>query len=314
MKPFLKYSAIGVFILTLAWRFLFVFSNKDLSLREKHQIQDRASYFEWIPIHRFSSFRLPILTIEIAGKTLLVGLDLGLSGEASIAQNILSEIDKKEFLQSHTTYGLRGTKYSTNIYKLPEIRIGGKVFLNSRVEEENIKFLEDATVISASDDVEYEQMQIEGRLGWEIFQPTNLFLDLRNCKMAFCDSCVSLRREGYAIETFTKVPLLLDRREIEFTAITSNGPLRCLLDTGSTWNVLHTAPKNEETIEQMAQQEKVLIPGFQIGEIPLSNIAFKPLPVVLPIQIGAILGMDFFFEHQIFIDFTNSVIYISPSL
>ena len=75
MKLFLKCLAAGLLILATAWCFLSDFSNEDYSLQKTRHASDGELYFEWIPIHRFSSFRLPILTIKIGGKPLFVELD-----------------------------------------------------------------------------------------------------------------------------------------------------------------------------------------------------------------------------------------------
>ena len=302
------FISLSIAVMSL-WLSVFFSQRKEGStlLNQKNE----EHYFEEISIDQFSSTQHPLLTIEIEEKPLLVQLDLGLNGEINLSPGILSEINKKSFLRSQINYGLKGTKYSTNVYKIPKARIGPRVFLNPNVQEESQKSYENASI--KTNPVGREKLQIEGKVGWEIFKSVNLFMDLRNSKIAFCDSCISLKKEGIAIETFLKAPLLLDRTLVEIEAMTSKGPLRCLLTTGCTRNILRTEPKEGELPEQMLNDERIVIPGFQIGDMNLEKMLFQPLFVALPIQIDVMLGMDFFFEHQIFIDFTNSLIYISPS-
>ena len=64
-------------------------------------------------------------------------------------------------------------------------------------------------------------------------------MDCDNSLIAFCDSLDTLRKQGYPVDLFIETPLLLDRNSIEFQAMTEKGPIRCMLDTGSTWNMLN---------------------------------------------------------------------------
>ena len=155
-----------------------------------------------------------------------------------------------------------------------------------------------------------------GRIGWEIFRIFNLFLDLGNSKIAFCDSLSRLGKQGYSVEKFVQTPLILERGLVEFQAQTPDGPLRCMLDTGATWNILNIDIEEGRAIEEVVCDPKNIseIHEFRIGERDFGAIQFQSLPIDLPIRIDAILGMDFLQNHAVFIDFANGQIYFSQKM
>jgi len=152
-----------------------------------------------------------------------------------------------------------------------------------------------------------------GRLGWELFYNVNLLVDISNSKISFCDSLETLQEYGYKIENFSKAPLLLDRGLIEFESQTSQGLLRCVLDTGSTFNFLHIELEKAQKIEQILWEDDNIVnySSFEIDKKNFGPIYFHKMPIKIPIHIDAILGMDFFREHIVFIDFKRRAIYFS---
>ena len=152
-----------------------------------------------------------------------------------------------------------------------------------------------------------------GRIGWTLFQDVNLFMDLKNSRIAFCDSLDTLKKQGYPVDTFTKVPLLLDHGLIEFEALITEGKLRCVLDTGATWNILNT--KSQQPIEQIIWSARTVSEPtiLQIGEKDFGKTSFHLLPLNLPIPVEAILGMEFLSTHLVFIDFAHNHIYFGTS-
>ena len=91
--------------------------------------------------------------------------------------------------------------------------------------------------------------------------------------------------------------------------MTSEGPLRCVLDTGATMNILHTELQDEGAIEEILEGGRFERNEFQVSGVNLGKVSFYPLPIRLPIRIDAILGMDFLSDYLVFIDFRNGQIY-----
>jgi hypothetical protein len=131
------------------------------------------------------------------------------------------------------------------------------------------------------------------------------------------------------VDAFIETPLLLDRNSIEFEAMTETGPIRCILDTGSTGNMLNKDMQggfnnhmifNPDTIDQHERLNPLNSDQMQfdiedICDMPLLKIGGKDFGTVKfrkmksPFEIDAIIGMDFLDSKLVFIDFPNRKIY-----
>ena len=193
-----------------------------------------------------------------------------------------------------------------------------------QAEEANLEFEEDVDL--------GEEKPVEsnlGRVGWCLFYNFNLLVDCQHCMLALCDSLQTLKEQGYPVDSFTEAPLLLDRGLIEFETATDENILRCILDTGSTWNMLNKDLKNGSNDHMTftstnTDQYLVLNPENRnfltfdpknVCEIPTFKIQgkeFGPLTfncIKSPLSIEAIIGMEFFESTLVFIDFANRKIY-----
>ncbi len=261
-----------------------------------------------VPISGFTSSEIPCLNVEIGNKSFVAELDLGFTGCVAVESKLLQEIEEKSFVSTNSIYGWRGKEYREDVYKIPKIKIGKITFHDLFLNEQNPKFLADTTIQG------HELSQAQGIVGLKLFKKSNLFLDLGHSKVLFCDSIETLKKRGYPMDSFVKVPFFLNHGIIEVNAMTPNGPLRCFLDTGFTLNVLNTEGGQGESVEQPTLNlERVSkISPFQIGGKDFGEIAFYYLEIRLPIATEAILGMEFFIKHQVFIDFAAGQIYFAP--
>jgi hypothetical protein len=152
-----------------------------------------------------------------------------------------------------------------------------------------------------------------GRLGWELFYDVNLLVDIKNSKIAICDSLDTLKKQGYAIETFVRTPLILKQGLVEFEAKTPEGILVCMLDTGSTYNLLDSEVAEGKSIERAIWDSDNFLEysSFQIDGCDFGPVAFRRFPLRLPIHIEAILGMEFFRDHLVFLDFSEGYVYFA---
>ena len=183
-------------------------------------------------------------------------------------------------------------------------------FLNPILQQGTGEFIKDSTFIQNGGE---PSIRPPGRLGWELFYKVNLLIDIQNSQIAFCDSLDTLQSKGYSVAFFTKTPLLIDRGLVEFQAETSEGTLRCMLDTGTTWNMLNKEVSEEQSIDKAIWDPKSVIDCsvFKIGGKDLGPINFHQIPLKAPIQIDAILGMEFFQQNLVFLDFRQGFAYFS---
>lgn len=301
-------------ILSLPYIWLSKASQKGMPTEKTQHVKCKhSSYFFPIPILKFTSANLPCLSVQINGDVVSAMLDLGFRGQFSFSSQFLEGIENKKYLRSKKMYGIRGGEYEEKLYEVPTIKIGPMSFSSPILHEYVEGFHRESSLIKEGHELSDPE---PGKVGWELFGNTNLFLDLGNSKIAFCDSLDTLKNQGYAIENFIKIPLLLERGLVEFEAETPEGLLRCMLDTGATWNILNTEVEEGKSIDQAAWESDNIVDyvSFRINANDFGPIAFHRIPIKIPIRIEAILGMEFFKEHLVFLDFAENYAYFSRDL
>ena len=205
-------------------------------------------------------------------------------------------------------HGIRGKEYPINLYQVPKLKIDKMAFIHPTVQEENVEFEKDAVFLREGST---HSPQEPGRLGWELFYHSNLLIDVKNSQIAFCDGLNTLTKQGYPVQDFIFAHLLLERGLVEFEAETPDGILRCTLDTGATWNMLNTEIDEGKPLEQVMWEPNRVreYPFFKASGKELGPLSFHTVPIKLPIHIEAILGMEFFRDHLVFLDFEKKQLY-----
>ncbi len=266
-----------------------------------------TTYFVPIPFTKFSSIQAPCLDIQLDGRTYSVELDLGFQGDVTLDRELLDHVPVKTFLRSAFIHGIQGKQYQTDLFQLPEISIGSTTFTEPVIQTNSHEFTNDSVFTKRGS----SSIQEVGRIGWQLFQSANILIDVANGGIALCDSVETLKMQGYATEKFSKTGLFTDRGLIEFEATTSEGILRCALDTGASVNVLNQ--KTQQSIQDAIWEadNEVSASPFMIENQDFGPITFHQIPIKIPIPIKAILGMEFFRTHVIFIDFSKNLAYFS---
>ena len=287
-----------------------------LFIREKpsrireHTKHSYGAYFVPVSISKFTQTGLPCLPVQIDDRIISMELDLGFQGDLSIEDTFIEQIPSKTLIRTKRMYGFRGKEYQTNLYRIPKIGIGAMSFIQPILQKNSEESRSDAVIVqNGAKRSTHEQ----GRVGWELFYNVNLLLDLKHSKIAFCDSLDTLKNHGYGIGDFVKIPLLLDRGLVEFDAKLTGGSIRCMLDTGATWNILNTEIEEGKSIEQVAWEPENILEysSFKIDHMDFGAIAFHLFPIKIPIHIEAILGMEFFEKHLVFLDFAEKYVYFA---
>ena len=307
MKRKQLFSLLSLFLVLL------VLSVTVLKCRSKPAPSKRSSqdesYFAEFPIIYWtkSLFPTPCLNVQLENEMIQSTLDLGYRGYFSLCKELLDKTENKSYRGQRTTYGVYNHTYEKPVFYVPKLKIGDAIFHEILVEEEAEDFQINGVIIQGPDPFAFEP----GRLGWEMFQNTCLFLDLNNETIACCDSFTTLQNNGYLTDSFISTPLILENGFLEILCQLPSEPLRCVLDTGCTFNVLHTPiPPSGEPIDV---KEEIHFPSFQIASHEFGPAVFHPIPIELPVPIEAFLGMEFFLENMVFIDFANNLVYIAPS-
>ena len=291
---------------------------------------NEQEYFIPLKITGFSRANIPELEIKIENTIVAAKVDFGWQGGVLLPSSMMKTIKQKSFVTKETSYGLRGKSYERDIYEVPEVLLGKFHVFPMRIAEENLEFSRDAVFKEGKKEINEDHL---GTIGWCVFKPFNVLLDCEHSAIVVCDSLDTLKKQGYPMDSFIEVPLLLDRGSLDFEVMTEEGPLRCTLDTGATWNFLNKDlqyqqqdhrfidlnqlleespikfnPANEDLLifnsEDEWETKTFQINGNEFG--PVNFVKIKS-----PLGIDAIVGMEFIENHLIFIDFKRERICFS---
>ena len=288
----MKLIAKWLFFLCLLFGFYVLFFG--IPFRKTSKTQE-VGYFEIIPIEKYSVIGTPCISIRLNDKQMLADLDLGFSGGVGVSSYLLEQLDEKEIIDDSVMYGISGKEFHVKSYSISSVGIGGLRFMPPVIQDGNdVDLFQSALVVRNANSTSRAE---EARVGWGVFFPVNF-------QVAFCDDIETLQKRGYFCGPFIKTPLFLDRGLVEIEAVTSTGKLRCFLDTGATWDIIN---RDVEKIDPECFEE---YPIFTIGGKNFGPMGLHPVPIKLPIHIEAVLGMEFFSEHVVFLDFKNSQAYI----
>jgi hypothetical protein len=276
-------------------------------------LQQRKPSF-YIPSSVTTGFsnHLPYVNISIENQSFLVALDLGFDGMACLFEKYIDPLSTKALIGERSVWGVQGTSDRKKIYKIPSLAIGDLVFNDLSLEEDSLILSSEGIIVVGNKGLHPPEL---GKVGWKLFKSVVLFLDLGHSLIGMGDSIETLEAQGYPLESFTKTPLLSNRNLLEIDVLTSNGPLRCCLDTGCTFNFINRANTLNEPLDIFVsnKQNNVTFSFFRIGGKDFGETSFYPLPIQLPIHIEAALGMKFFTDHQVILDFKNGYVYFAPN-
>lgn len=295
---------------------------------EKQSYYSEKNHFLPLKISGFTRTYCPKIEVEIENHIISSEIDLGWGGGIALPSTIFHNLRNKSFISHSRFTGLRGKIYHSDIYEIPHIYLGNTKIFPMRIKEESLEFLEDGILKSGKKEIPEPE---QGRVGWYVFKPFNLLLDCEHSAIAMCDSLATLKEQGFPIDSFIETTLLLDRDSINFEVTTDAGRLRCMLDTGSSWNYLNKDldsetqdhriirlndpeqpltfnPENEDLLvfnsKDTWNSQTLQINGNEFGPVTFTKMKS-------PLDFDAILGMEFIEDHLIFIDFGNKKIYFS---
>lgn len=253
----------------------------------------------------------PYVSIEIEGKSYPVLIDLGARSQMSLEKDILEQIQKKPE-GTHLFRDMHGKRYESVKYRIPKIKIGSVEFKDIEVLEENIDFVTKGSVLYSKDTEKYKR-EVVGDIGRGLLKQVNMLLDFPHAAVFLSNQLNELKKSGYNVNTWLKVPFKLDPKGMVLEIDTDLGKKRFMLDTGLTVTLLRSSNvQNHNELEQhfgmpIFPTSKFIIEGKDFGKM---NLHLREITPELDILDG-ILGMDFFSKHQIYLDFHKKMAYIN---
>ncbi len=307
------------------------------------RIREMKGYFFPFSIEQ-CDHRIPFLQVSLDGYAFLAQLDLGADEYLACDLDLLNQIQNKQLYRQSVFYGMQGKKYESPVYIVKDFEMGPLIFRELTAKQTNPEFQADSVLGTSGGEDHWEgsatnssnRRLCQGSIGWRLFDEMSLLLDCKKKLVACCDGLETLAQKGYDVQGVISTELLLDRDLVEFYATTEQGPLRCMLDTGSTFNLfnrnLEKGQKsfllNPDNIDQLAlvnpQNEKQLmfdpehtkeVSSFSIAGKDFDAVSFYSVNLIY--EIDAVIGMEFLEEHIVLIDFPRKKIYFlkkEPSL
>ncbi|MBF5058807.1 hypothetical protein [Candidatus Neptunochlamydia vexilliferae] len=260
----------------------------------------------------FNAGKIPIIEVQVENNSYLLGIDLGTFLELKIRSSLLESINKK-FLGTDFWEIYDGSKFVCPNYQVPNVKIGNLAFKNvvatAYPEDKEAK-----TTIweNPKEGVFYKKV---GVLGRGFFQKSSLLFDFKKSKVIISNNISKLKKNGYDLESFIKLPFTKNKFGILVNVTTDIGDKTLLLDTGFTYTMLHEheypSDREKETSYQgflCLDSNHFAINGVDFGK---KKLYFLKLSEKLR-EIDGFLGMDFIKHHVMYIDFPNKLLYIQP--
>ena len=268
-----------------------------------------------LPAHSFYSLtlaesggRIPSLEAEIEGISFDLQLDLGYTGVLTLPKHLLEQLTHKSDAGTALFGSIKGTQYESRMFTIPRLDIEGLILVDIPVKEGSLEFKRDSTLGTRKD---LGPSDVEAYIGWEAFIGSVILLDLSRDIALCCDSLETLKEKGYPIEQFVSAPLPPDYQFIELEVSIDNRRVKCILDTGCTFNFIHTPSANEEAEFGKVDLDNPLPPtALSVNGRPLGPCTFYKTQ--LPFGIEAILGVDFLETQIICIDLVNDTVHLYP--
>lgn len=271
--------------------------------------KDRV-YYETLTV-KFEASDLPYVDVMIEGMNYSLIIDLGSRLEMDIYSDVLKRLNKSPYgTEEWKNFQGKDSKHQT--YILPKVELGSLVLKNSVVVELPAKERQDYLIWK--DPTQKKQpSETVGYLGRGLLKKMNFLLDIQQAKMILTNSLNKLRDNGYNLDSFIKIPFTLTSKGIVIEVKTDLGSMKLLLDTGTTWTMLH------EFLYPQNTEKKASCYGFPVftsSEFSMSGTDFGNQDLYFLTMtkelhdIDGLIGMDFIKNHVMYLDFSANVLYI----
>lgn len=259
---------------------------------------DKNEQFEKITINNNKIF----VPVFIQGKQYNFVVDTGAKGTSLSAKLKLSEILKLKVVAKAKYAGANRVYKTTNIYRLPELSVCGRLIKDINVTEYNM-VIDDA----------------DGLLGMDVFKKYSLFIDLISNQMTLLDEPKRLKHQ-MSFDFVNKEDVLLKAR------INGKEYGNFLFDTGAgttdcTHEIVNEANLKEQkdraiTIRDATGNEEktfyVAADEFCLGEICKKSFDLMPAKyhsLEKRYKRNGILGFDIMSGHRFSLDISGSTLF-----
>jgi hypothetical protein len=274
-----------------------------------------------LPAHSFYLFtltesgaRIPCLQAEVEGISFLAQLDMGFAGVLSLPKDLLEQLTHKSDAGTVLFTGIRGKKYETQVFTIPELHIGDLTLVNLPAEESNVEFEWDTNLKTP---IKPKSSDLKARIGWQAFLGTVVLIDLHKSVAVCCDSIKTLQEKGYPTSQFVSIDLA-EEQLVGFEAGIGNRKVKCIVDTGCTLNLIRSRSGPSDAFTEQTESgcidfDNPLPPTtLSIAGHYLGPCTFHEAHLPILIDAEAILGVNFLETQIVCIDFIHNKLFLCP--
>ena len=262
-----------------------------------------------IPI-TFDSAEMPLLKTKIEKNSYWIKLDLGSKFQMTLSKSILNSLNKTPHAIAHWRDS-KGNFYEAPSFSIPKIVIGETFALTNFIAVQKNDNHEKNTTIWDDDQNAIRSVEF-GSLGRPLLEKTNLLLDFPHSAIFLCKDNKSFEQTGISLEEMTKVPFEKTLKGMIIKTETNQGSLRLLIDTCSTVSIIRASllenlehPKEKHGFSVFTSSQ------FVIGDKNFGKQKFLLYDLASELQeLDGVLGMDFLKTHLVYIDYSNTTIFI----
>ncbi len=251
--------------------------------------------------------------IEIDGHPYLSLVDTG-SAFSMIRKDVLNEITNKSYVCDSEYVGIKGDKYLTPNFQIPEVKIGD-FCTESVFKEEDEKFWTDGCTIDGYSFINSVKIYLMYQVYREAVIGRDLFRKFA-CVFDFPHSCIFIADNmdhliGNADE-FCVVPFEMGTAGVVLSVETDLGENSFLLDSAATRSFINFSA----VCERCQGSETFFSKRLRVGSNDFGGWKFRKMKIASEFgDIDGILGIDFFNRNLIGLDFECKLAYIhSPKI
>jgi|GEM_PF-3710044 len=261
-----------------------------------------------IPIE-YSKTGLPIITAKVQNNTIPVILDTGSCLEFSTHTRHFST-DSTKFLYNKTVLDCFGHPKHVEIYELPSIEL-----LHHKMKRVLVGLEPDRDHSQSSIGLKMKSVgKIESKelakIGHPILERENILFDFPNNSLYFVDT-MHIHQTGFNLDEFECIPFAISNWGMIVKLDTELGPLKLVLDTGSSGTIVNTS-HFKESLKELDEcgNEVIHCKKFQLGSINFGpqKVYFYNLEAITGTD--GVLGMSFLKNQTLYIDYSNKCLYI----
>ncbi|MCB1116274.1 MAG: hypothetical protein KDK71_07385 [Chlamydiia bacterium] len=268
-----------------------------------------SSYIE-LPV-KFERSNLPYVDVVIDKKVCPLVVDLGSRLDILMHADVLNQLHKSPFGQEKWKNFL-GEVFEQNAFRLPEIELGSLRFNDPVVVEESPQNIASSTIWNDPNNKDTARETVGG-IGRGLLDKRNILFDLEHSKIVFSNNLRKLKKSGYPIQSYIKVPFSMESKGMVVEVSTDFRKLRLLIDSGTTWTILHEYlfPEGIEKKVSPYGFPEIVSSTFDMGPAHFGEQRFYFMPMGEELKdIDGFIGMDFIKKHVMYIDFDHKVLYI----